>query len=48
MFSCLFNACQSIWLEVFITIKKGGNRDKFVFFIDVAPLRIKFLNFGNS
>jgi hypothetical protein len=28
--------------------KKGGNRYKFVFLIDVAPSRIKFLNFGNS
>jgi hypothetical protein len=47
-FSCLFIACQSIWLEVSITIKKGGNHYKFVFLIDVAPSGIKFLNFGNS
>jgi hypothetical protein len=35
-------------IEVFITIKKGENYYKFVFLIDVAPSRIKFLNFGNS
>jgi hypothetical protein len=49
LFSCLFIACQiNIWLEVSITIKKGGNCYKCVFLIDVAPLGIKFLNFGNS
>jgi hypothetical protein len=47
-FSHLFIACQNIWLEVSIAIKKGGNCYKFVFFIDVASSRIKFLNFGNS
>jgi hypothetical protein len=28
--------------------KKGGICYIFIFLIDVAPLRIKFLNFGNS
>ncbi len=28
--------------------KKGGNCYKFVFLVDVAPLGIKFLKFGNS
>jgi hypothetical protein len=35
-FSSLFIACQSIWIEVFITIKKCGNCYKFVSLIDVA------------
>ncbi len=47
-FSCSFIVAQSIWLEVSIGIKKGGNCYKFVFFIDVVASRIKFLNFGNS
>jgi hypothetical protein len=46
--SCLFIACQSIWLEVSITIKKDGNCYKFIFLIDVAPSGVKFLNFKNS
>jgi len=35
-------------IEVFILIKKSENCYKFVFLIDVAPSRIKFLNLGNS
>jgi hypothetical protein len=44
-FSCLSISCQSIWLEVSITIKNGGNHYKFVFLIDVALSGIKIWKF---